>query len=66
MLGYIRGTTTAAGLTVKAYLDENLYQKGQRITKKDMERVNLVAHAICPKWNYTLSPTSMKVDALKK
>ena len=55
MLGYIRGTTTAAGLKVKAYLDENLYQKGQRVTSEDMEQLILVAHAICPKWNYTLS-----------
>jgi len=27
MLGYIRGTTTTTGLTVKAYLDEGIYKK---------------------------------------
>ena len=55
MLGYIRGTTTTTGLKVKANLDETLYQKGQKVTKEDMEQLSLVAHAICPKWNYTLS-----------
>jgi hypothetical protein len=55
MLGYIRGTTTTKGLKVKANLDENLYQKGQKVTREDMEQISLVMHAICPKWNYTLS-----------
>jgi hypothetical protein len=35
MLGYIRGTTTETGLTVKAYLDENHYKKGQPVKRKD-------------------------------
>jgi transposase len=56
MLGYIRGTTTETGLTVKAFLDENHYKKGQRITKENFERLNLSAHTVCPKWNYTMGP----------
>src|SRR5262249_30718540 len=35
MLGYIRGTTTTTGLTVKAYLDEGIYKKGQKATKEE-------------------------------
>lgn len=62
MLGYIRGTTTAKGLQVKAYLDENLYQGGQKVTKEEMEQLSLVAHTICPKWNYTLSPRTSRED----
>lgn len=58
MLGYIRGTTTTTGLKVKAYLDEDLYRKGQKVTKKDVEQLRLLAHAVCPNWNYTLSPRS--------
>src|SRR5712692_7711508 len=30
MLGYIRGTTTATGLKVKAFLDEETYKRGQK------------------------------------
>lgn len=56
MLGYIRGTTTTTGLTVKAYLDDSHYKKGQRVKKKDFERLNLRAHTICPNRNYTISP----------
>jgi hypothetical protein len=49
MLGYIRGTTTRTGLTVKAIPDETTHKKGQKVTKEAMQDV-------LPQWNYTLSP----------
>ena len=56
MLGYIRGTTTKTGLRVTAHLDENAYQRGQKVEKDEMEGLSLRQHEICPKWNYTISP----------
>jgi hypothetical protein len=56
MLGYIRGTTTRTGLTVKAILDETTYKKGQKVTKDAMLALNLRCHDVLPQWNYTLSP----------
>jgi hypothetical protein len=56
MLGYIRGTTTTKGLTVKAHLDEGIYRKGQKVTREEMESLNLKPHDVCPEWNYTISP----------
>jgi hypothetical protein len=56
MLGYIRGTTTTTGLTVKARLDEGIYKKGQKVTKEDKEKLNLETHAVCSSLNYTLRP----------
>jgi hypothetical protein len=56
MLGYIRGTTTTTGLTVKAYLDEATYRKGQKVTKEDVKKLNLTLHTLHPRWNYTISP----------
>jgi hypothetical protein len=58
MLGYIRGTSTTTGLTVKAYLDEGIYKKGQKIAREDVDKITIKPHAVCPKWNYTISPTS--------
>jgi hypothetical protein len=58
MLGYIRGTTTTTGLAVAAHLDEETYKKGQKVTKDDMKRVNIRPHAVCPTWNYTITPTT--------
>jgi hypothetical protein len=56
MLGYIRGTSTATGLTVKAFLQKGIYRKGQKVLKQDMEQLSLKPHALCPDWNYTMSP----------
>jgi hypothetical protein len=56
MLNYIRGTTTATGLTVQAYLDENTYRKGHQVSREELDRLNLKPHDTCPEWNYTLRP----------
>jgi hypothetical protein len=57
MLGYIRGTTTKTGLTVKAVLDEGIYPKGQKVTWKDVDGLNLTPHEVCPEWNYRIRPS---------
>jgi transposase len=56
MLGYIRGTSTKTGLTVKAYLQTGTYKRGQKVTKEMIEALNLQFHTVCPKWNYTITP----------
>jgi hypothetical protein len=57
MLGYIRGTTTRTGLRVKAVLDEGVYPKGQKVSWKDVDTLNLTPHEVCPEWNYTIRPS---------
>jgi Rhodopirellula transposase DDE domain len=57
MLGYIRGTTTTTGLTVQAVLDEGIYPKGQKVSWKDVDGLNLTPHEVCPEWNYTIRPS---------
>jgi hypothetical protein len=56
MLAYIRGTTTTAGLTVRAVLDEGTYRKGQAVTRAEVEQLGLEHHDVNPQWNYTISP----------
>jgi hypothetical protein len=56
MLGYIRGTTTTTGLTVKAYLDEGIYRKGQEVTREQLQKLNARPHSVCSNWNYTIRP----------
>jgi Rhodopirellula transposase DDE domain len=58
MLGYLRGTTTATGLTVSAALHDGAYQTGERVSAAEMAALNLERHAVCPTWNYTLRPRS--------
>jgi Rhodopirellula transposase DDE domain len=56
MLGFIRGTTTTAGLTVNAHLDQEIYRKGRKVTDRQLKELALSTHEVCPRWNYTLAP----------
>jgi hypothetical protein len=56
MLNYIRGTTTKTGLRVKAFLIEQVFEKGRKISTSEMASLNLVRRRICPAWNYIISP----------
>jgi Rhodopirellula transposase DDE domain len=58
MLGYLRGTTTATGLRVRAALHAGTYPTGERVSDAEMVTLNLERHAVCPIWNYTLRPRS--------
>jgi hypothetical protein len=56
MLGFIRNTTTAAGLKVQAVLNEKVYATGRQVSDAEMKTLNLERHAVCPDWNYTIRP----------
>lgn len=56
LLACLRGTATKTGLHVKAFLVEQVYQKGQKVSKEIMHSLNLQPHAVCPRWNYTITP----------
>ena len=56
MLGYLQGTTTETGLTVRAALHHAAYQTGERVSDAAMAALNLTRHVVCPAWNYTLRP----------
>jgi len=56
MLGYLRGTKTDTGLTVRADLHDGVYKTGESVSNADMDTLNLERHPVCPAWNYTLRP----------
>lgn len=56
IVNLIGGTSTRAGLKVKAILDTNLYETGVEVSKQDLQQLNLKRHKIHPDWNYTLLP----------
>ena len=66
MLGYLRGTTTETGLTVRAALHDAPYQTGESVPDAAMASLNLTRHDVCPTWNYTLQPrpTDLPASAL--
>jgi hypothetical protein len=56
MLNYIRGTVTETGLTVKAFLVERTFHKGQKVSDEQRTALNLHRRYICPNWNYVIKP----------
>jgi hypothetical protein len=56
MLAFIRGTKTSTGLRVEAHLDQQVYQKGRKVTDRQLKGIALSPHDVCPHWNYTISP----------
>jgi hypothetical protein len=53
---YIAGTVTATGLRVTACLKRGGNETGERVSDDVMRHLRLRPHAVCPTWNYTLSP----------
>jgi predicted RNA-binding protein Jag len=56
IINLIGATTTKKGLKIKANLDCNKYEKGIKVSDKEMKEVNLKRHQFHGEWNYTISP----------
>ena len=52
----IGATTTKTGLTIECALDERTYEKGIRIKKSEMKRLDIEGDAFHPEWNYAIKP----------
>lgn len=63
ILKYMRTTKTTpkhgTGLKVKATLVRKKYRNGQKVSDKEMARLQLKKHDTLPSWNYSLSPAKM-------
>lgn len=56
VLDYINDTQTQTGLTVHAQAVNRTYQTGVTVSQAVMDTLNIQFHAVCPQWNYTISP----------
>jgi len=56
MLSLLRGTITTKGLTVDAELDSTLYEKGIKVSNKEMKTLNIHRRKLCSNLNYTIKP----------
>jgi transposase len=54
VVNLIAGTTTRTGLTVRAELDHGVYQKGIKVTDREMKLLPVVKHKFHGDWNYTM------------
>jgi len=56
VVSLIGSTKTRAGLRVRAEVDGNVYETGIRVTRAEMDAINVVPHRFHGDWNYTIEP----------
>jgi len=54
VVNLIANTTTAKGLRIRAGLDNNNYPTGVRVTKKELDSINITPARVQGDWNYTI------------
>ena len=57
----IGNTTTTKGLKIKAKLDENIYEKGRKVTDEELAAVNIESADFHGAWNYTIKPAKYDI-----
>jgi hypothetical protein len=56
IVNLIAKTTTAKGLRVTCRLDRRKYRTGRKVTKEEMQRINLQPDKFHGEWNYVIRP----------
>ena len=56
VISLISNTKTKNGLEIKAQLDKNVYEKGIKISDKEMKHLNIVLDEFHGEWNYKFLP----------
>ena len=56
VVNLIGSVKTKTGLTVKAKLDENIYEKGIRVSDEELHAVKLIPNTFHGEWNYKICP----------
>ena len=55
----IAATSTKTGLKVESALDTRVYEKGIKVTKAEMNRLDIRGDAFHPEWNYSIVPRKL-------
>lgn len=56
MINLIGATKNTKGLKVYCTLDENVYEKGRKVSDREMDGLNVHRHEFHGEWNYTIRP----------
>ncbi len=59
VVNLIGNTKTNKGLKIKAKLDENIYEKGKKITDEQLNAINLEKSEFHGEWNYKIKPQNL-------
>jgi len=56
IVNLIANTTTLKGLTIKAKVDKNEYEKGLKVADEELKKINLTNKEFRGDWNYKITP----------
>jgi len=56
IVNLIANTSTSKGLKIKAKADKNTYEKGIKISNKELKEINLITKDFKGNWNYKITP----------
>lgn len=56
IINLITSTKTKTGLTILARLNKKIYKKGVKVSKEEMQSLNIVKDKFHGEWNYTIKP----------
>lgn len=59
VVNLIANTTTKTGLSIKAKLDTNQYEKGIKVTKMELENLDIIKDDFHGEWNYKVCPRTL-------
>jgi transposase len=59
VVNLIGSTTTTKGLKIQSEIDENMYEKGIKVSDNDFKKINIVNDDFHGEWNYTIKPKEM-------
>ena len=59
VLKYLRTTKTSTGLNVKAHYVRKQYEKGERVSDKQMKELQIEKHETLSNWSYKLTSSKM-------
>jgi len=56
VINFARDTSTQTGLRIEAYRDQRDYEKGRKVSDKEMDKFAIIKGDELGKWNYTIQP----------
>ena len=56
IVNLIASTTTKEGLKVQCIVDENIYERGIKITDEELKALNVTPNEWHGEWNYVIAP----------
>ena len=61
IVNFAENTQTRTGLRINAYRDQRVYEKGIKVSDKELRQISLSRNDSLGKWNYTISPGTRDV-----